>query len=141
MLVCNPEHPLARKATVKPSDLQGRNFVSFVPDLPIRREVDRALRQLQVNVEHVGDFDNIETIKQALELATSVSILPRPCIEGEVARGTLVGLTLENMNLTRPVGILHKKRKKLIYPALRFIETLLSPGDGTGNKGKEPSPE
>lgn len=126
VLVCNPDHALARKEQVRPPDLEGQNFVNFVPDLPIRREIDRALRQLQVDVEPVGEFDNIDTIKQALELATSVSILPLPCIEREVTRGTLVGLRLENMNLRRPVGIIRKRKKRLTYPAMRFIDMLLA---------------
>ena len=126
VLVCNFEHHLARKRKVNVADLEGEQFVAFIADLPIRREIDRALKQRQVTVKLAGEFDNIETIKQALEISNSVSILPRPSVEREVQRGTLAAVHFEKLDLRRPVGIIHKKRKKLIPSAAEFIEMLLA---------------
>ena len=125
-LVCGSEHPLARKKKVRPADLQGQSFVGFVTDLPIRREIDRALKHHGVSVELVGEFDNIETIKQAVQLSTAVTILPRPSVSLEVGRGMLMGVPLESFDLRRPVGIIHKKKKRLTQTAARFIESLLA---------------
>lgn len=125
VLACRPDHRLARKRKVSPRDLEGEKFVGFVPDLPIRREIDRALKHCQVNVEAGGEFDNIETIKEALEISSSVSILPRASIEREVERGMLAAVPIDTFNLKRPVGIIHKKKKKLSPMAGKFLESLL----------------
>ena len=58
--------------------LQGEDFVGFDRDLSIRKEIDRYLRQRSVNIRVVMEFDNIETIKQAVEIGAGISILPEP---------------------------------------------------------------
>jgi DNA-binding transcriptional LysR family regulator len=128
-LASNPEHPLARKRRIKPSDLEGQRFVAFDRDLPIRREIDRALKQHGVTVDMASEFDNIETIKQALEISNAVSILPRASIAREVERRTLAQVPIDALDLRRPVGIIHKRRKKLTPTAVLFLESLTSTGD------------
>jgi DNA-binding transcriptional LysR family regulator len=123
-LASNPEHRLARKRRLRPADLEGEKFVAFDRDLPIRREVDRALKQNDVTVQVISEFDNIETIKQALEISDAVSVLPRASIDLEVRRGSLKAVPIEGIELRRPVGIIHKKRKNLTPTALLFIEFL-----------------
>lgn len=128
VIACTPEHRLVGKGRIRLKDLSGEQFVAFDPELMIRLEIDRTLRKQQVNVEIVSEFDNIETIKQALEISSAVSILPRPSIEREVQRGALVGIPFEDIDLRRPVGIIHKRKKKLTPTAGRFLG-LLQNGD------------
>jgi DNA-binding transcriptional LysR family regulator len=140
-LACHPEHPLARKRRIRPADLEGQRFVAFDRDLPIRREIDRALKHHGVAVDMASEFDNIETIKQALEISNAVSILPRASIAREVERGTLAQAPIEALDLRRPVGIIHKKKKKLTPTALLFIESLTGEGErATPGRGATPGP-
>jgi DNA-binding transcriptional LysR family regulator len=124
VVACPFDHPLAHRDVLALHDLNGQKFVSFDLDLTIRREVDRALRSQQAHVEIVGEFDNVETIKQALEVSMAISILPRPAIEKEVERGVLVGVRLDNP-LRRPIGIIHNQRRSMSKTAELFLETLL----------------
>ena len=80
VLVCPPTHRLARQQAVTAEHLQGEDFVGFDRDLIIRKEVDRYLRQRGVNIRMAMEFDNIETIKQAVEIGAGVSILPEPTV-------------------------------------------------------------
>jgi DNA-binding transcriptional LysR family regulator len=125
-LACPPGHPLAENPSISIRDLDGHSFVAFDADLEIRRAVDRLLRHHHVSVEIVSEFDYVETIKQALEISGAVSLLPRPSFEREVERGNLVDVKLADVDLHRPVGIIHKKRKKLSPTAQRFIDSLRS---------------
>ena len=59
-------HRLARRRSVTPGDLQGRSSWPSTATWPIRKAIDRALRQHNVKVEVVMEFDNVETIKQAI---------------------------------------------------------------------------
>jgi DNA-binding transcriptional LysR family regulator len=86
-LVCHPGHRLARRRLVLPADLNGEAFVAFDPELTIRKAIDRALRQHNVRVNVMMEFDNIETIKQAIIIAAGVSILPRHVVEKEAGGG------------------------------------------------------
>jgi len=85
-----------------------------------------------VSVQIVSEFDNIETIKQALGISSAVSILPRPSIEREVQRGTLVELILEDLTLRRPAGIIHKLTTRLTPTAELFVASLTE-GNGARN--------
>ena len=77
-VVCHPGHRLAREGAVTAEQLQNEDFVAFDRDLTIRKEIDRYLRQRSVDIRIVMEFDNIETIKQAVEIGAGISILPEP---------------------------------------------------------------
>ena len=94
VVVCPPRHPLTRCDTVKAEQLEGMDFVGFDRDLSIRKEIDRYLRQRSVSIRVVMEFDNIETIKQAVQIGAGISILPEPTIRAEVQSGSLASLPL-----------------------------------------------
>src|SRR5438093_1461154 len=82
-VVCHPNHRFARRRLVMPADLNGERFIAFDRALPIRKAIDRALRQHGARANIVMEFDNIETIKQAIIIAAGVSILPRHTVQKE----------------------------------------------------------
>ena len=122
--VCHPQHPLGRRRTVSPSDLNGEPFVAFDAGLTIRKAIDRALRQHNVRLNVVMEFDNIETIKQAIMISAGVSILPRHTVQNEAGIGTLATVALAVPGLVRPVGIIHRRQKPLTPTVDRFIQLL-----------------
>jgi DNA-binding transcriptional LysR family regulator len=109
---------------VAPADLNGETFVAFDSGLTIRKAIDRALRQHSVKVNVVMEFDNIETIKQAIIIDAGVSILPRHTVQNEVGIRTLAAVPLAIPDLVRPVGIIHRRQKPLTPTVLRFIQLL-----------------
>ncbi|HTN74709.1 MAG TPA: LysR family transcriptional regulator [Pirellulaceae bacterium] len=123
-LICSPTHRLAKQESIRIEDLHDLVMVSFDADLEIRREIDRALTNARVEVNVVMEFDNIETIKRAIEIDTGVSLLPRPTVERELAAGTLVAIPLSNIELVRPVGIVVRRGKELGKTARRFMHLL-----------------
>ena len=123
-LVCHPSHPLARRRLVRPDALNGEAFVAFDRGLTIRKAIDRALRQANVRVNVVMEFDNIETIKQAIIIAAGVSLLPRHTVQKEAGIRTLAAVPLGIPDLVRPVGIIYRRQKPLTPTALRLVELL-----------------
>jgi DNA-binding transcriptional LysR family regulator len=126
-LAVPPSHPLAGCARVYPADLNGTEYVAFDEDLTIRRELDRFLRTEGVEVHIAMHFDNIQTIKEAVALGSGVSILPARTMQAEIEQGRIVAVPLEAPGLKRPVGILHRRRKKL-HPAAQAFLNLLTGG-------------
>jgi DNA-binding transcriptional LysR family regulator len=123
-----PSHPLAEKGEISPADLNGLDFIGFDEGLPIRRELDKFLRAQGVSVNLVMYFDNIQMIKEAVALGSGVSILPARTMQAEIARGRLVAVPLRTPGLLRPVGVLHRRRKKFNSATQSFLELLLAPG-------------
>ncbi len=105
--------------------------MAFDHDLAIRKAIDRALRQQNVKVDVVMAFDNVETIKQAIGINAGLSILPRPTVRKELGMRTLVTLPVALPGLVRPIGIIHRKGKRLTPVVARFIEQLQKPDDAS----------
>jgi hypothetical protein len=72
------------------------------------------------------EFDNIETIKRAVEIDAGVALLPQPTVLREVASGSLACVPLATDELVRPLGIIHRRGKELGSTTRRFIELLQS---------------
>jgi len=124
VLVCHPSHRLAKRRVVMPADLSGEKFIAFDPDLGIRKAIDRSLKHHNVKVNGVMEFDNIETIKQAIAIDAGVSILPRVTVQKEIGIGSLAAVPLGIPDLVCPVGIIYRKQKHLSPTITRFIESL-----------------
>ncbi len=128
VLVVDPGHRLAGREQVEPAEIEGERFVSFDEDLAIRKALDRFLRECGVTVEEVLQFDNIQMIKEAVAIGSGISILPEPTVAEEVAQKRLVTAEIQGANLARPVGIIHRRGKKLSPTAEQFLEFLRSKG-------------
>jgi DNA-binding transcriptional LysR family regulator len=124
MLVCAPTHALAGRRRVNLSDLNGQKMIGFEGGLTIRHEIDRVLELYEASVQVVMEFDNIETIKRAIEIDAGVGLLPEPTVLREVESGTLRAIPLDTDQLVRPLGIIHRRGKELSTAAKRFIELL-----------------
>lgn len=125
VLVAAPTHPLARPpGAIRLEELGGYDVVAFVRSLKIRRSIDRALQDSGAHVNVVMEFDNIETIKRAIEIDAGVSLLPEPTVRHEVQVGALVARPLKGQPLVRPLGILQRKGRSLGPAARRFLQLL-----------------
>lgn len=124
VVVCRPDHPLAERKTVTAEHIENQDFVAFERDLLIRKEIDRYLRKGLVSVRVAMEFDNIETIKQAVEVGAGVSILPEPTVRTEVGSGRLIAIPLASPQLERPIGIIHRQRKVFTPTTVKFVELL-----------------
>jgi DNA-binding transcriptional LysR family regulator len=124
VLACSPEHRFAKLSHISPAQISGEKFVGFDKNLVIRKEIDRFLKRHNVEVEVVLEFDNIEAIKRAVEIASGISILPRPTLDREIGSGTLIAVPLTSKEFVRPLGIIHRRGKKFNANIIRFIELL-----------------
>ena len=134
VVVCHPKHSLTRRDAATAEHLEGEDFVAFERDLTIRKEIDRFLRQRGVSINVVMEFDNIETIKQAVEIGAGISVLPEPTVAREVDAGRLAAVRLIAPELRRPIGIIHRSRKLFTPTAGKFIELLRKSVEGAGEK-------
>jgi DNA-binding transcriptional LysR family regulator len=133
VLICSPTHPLASRKRLSFSALQGEKFIAFEPDLPTRREIDRKLRAEGVKVRLVLEFDNIETVKRAVEIENGVSIVPEAAIQAEVETGALAAIEFSDPTFRRPLGALIRRSAR-VSPALREFLELLTPKESSDSR-------
>lgn len=122
-----PGHPLARKPRLTGKDLEGQEFIAFDEEVIIRREIDRFLRERGVEVVRVMQFDNIQSIKEAVGSGLGISILPEPSIASDAEQGRVASVPLDAPGFVRPVAAIHRRRKKLNRATQAFLDLLLAP--------------
>jgi LysR family transcriptional regulator, transcriptional activator of the cysJI operon len=127
VLVCAPTHSLARRRRVRLAQLRGAAFIAFERDIPTRKTIDKILKGHGVAVDTVVEFDNIETIKRAVEVGSGLSILPDTTVINEVKRGLLATVDFAEGPFTRDVGIIHRRGRVLSAAASEFVKLLVAP--------------
>ena len=124
VLVCSPMHNLSHESQVDIHKLQFERFIAFEKNVPTRLWIDSILERYNVTVRPVMEFDNIETVKRAVEINSGISILPQPALLQELGSGTLKAIPFSNENFVRPTGIIIRKDKILGQAGRYFIELL-----------------
>lgn len=121
-----PTHPLAGRDMLVPHDLNDQDFIAFDEEVIIRRELDRFFRDQSVRIDVVMQFDNIQSIKEAVALGSGISILPERTMHAEVEQGRLVSIPLHAPELVRPTGIIHRKKKKFTRAGRQFMSLVVA---------------
>jgi LysR family transcriptional regulator, transcriptional activator of the cysJI operon len=124
VLICHPQHPLAKNKSVRLREISGLKFIGFEPDIPTRRAIDKILKDQNVTVNVVMEFDNIETVKRAAEIDAGVAIVPIGTVTQEVSKNTLAAISLEDGQFYRPLAAIYKKNK-VLSPAIKQFLTVL----------------
>jgi len=70
------------------------------------------------------EFDNIETVKRAVEIDHGVAVVPLATVAQEQKQGTLAVVPFEGNEFTRPLAILHRRGRVLTPAMKKFIEVL-----------------
>jgi LysR family transcriptional regulator, transcriptional activator of the cysJI operon len=124
VLVCSPKHLLAREEEIDIHKVQFERFIGFDEGVPTRKWIDGIFQRYNITISPVMEFDNIETIKRAVEINSGISILPRTTIEQELTAKNLKAINFSNENFTRPTGIIIRKDKVQNAAVKYFIELL-----------------
>jgi len=127
VLITHPGHALAKQKNVKLKTLAGQKFIGFQPDIPTRKALDKILKESNVEVQHVMEFDNIETVKRAVEIDAGVAIVPQGTVVQETAKNTLAAINLDDGDFYRPLAAIYKKNKVLSPAMKQFLSILKEP--------------
>ena len=124
VLICHPQHPFARQKAIKLKQLVDQKVIGFEPDIPTRKALEKILREYGVDVKHVMEFDNVETVKRAVEIDAGVSIVPLGTVTQEVNKLTLAAVEIEDGEFFRPLAAIYKKNK-VLSPAMKQFLAIL----------------
>jgi DNA-binding transcriptional LysR family regulator len=124
VLICHPQHPFTQQKSIKLKALVGQKIIGFEPDIPTRKALDKILKEHNVEVKHVMEFDNVETVKRAVEIDAGISIVPYGTVIQEIAKQTLASVEIEDGQFFRPLAAIYKKNK-VLSPAMKQFLTIL----------------
>ncbi|MCI0499546.1 MAG: LysR family transcriptional regulator [Planctomycetales bacterium] len=124
VLACAPGHPFSAAGEIDIHRIQGEKFIAFSRNVPTRQHIDGILKRYSVSVQIMMEFDNIETIKRAIEINSGIGILPRPSMQMEAAGKTLVEVGFSNEHFYRPTGIIVRKDHPLNRAAQYLLDLM-----------------
>ncbi|MHC4759176.1 MAG: LysR family transcriptional regulator substrate-binding protein [Planctomycetota bacterium] len=98
--------------------------MAFEQGVPTRGWIDSIFERYNIIIEPISEFDNIETVKRAVEINSGVSILPETAIGQEIANGTIRAIPFSNERFIRPTGIIMRKNRIFSKAGQAFIKML-----------------
>ncbi len=128
ILICHPNHRLARRESIELREIDGEKFIAFEPDLPTRKVLDKHFRSEGITLVPAIEFDNIETVKRAVEIENGISIVPENTVNQEVSNGALAAVEISQPEMWRPLGIVFKRNRARSPAQKEFIAMLKKPG-------------
>lgn len=128
ILVVSPEHPLAGKNDITLQEIADQKFIGFEPDIPTRKATDQIFKDEGIEMDPVMEFDNVETVKRAVEINAGIAILPQTTVTREEAQGLLKVIKFKNKTFKRPLALIHRKGRALT-PAMKKLIDLLTSKD------------
>lgn len=137
-LVASPDHPLCDEDSVTIQELLGHPLIAFDPDIPTRKTLDQYFRENRLSFEPVMEFDNIETVKRAVEIGAGVAFIPHTTVQQELDQGTLKEIKLQWKGIQRPLAIIYRKGR-VMTPALKKLISTLTGKEFTAANEREES--
>ena len=119
-----PGHRLAKKSEVDIRELGEENFVAHIVESPYRQSVVQMFARHRVPLRMGIEMPTIESIKLFVEMKQGVAIIPRMCVEREVASGTLSALRLRQMRIVRKLYLVYRRDRPLTAAAQGLVEVL-----------------
>lgn len=120
-LVVWPSHRLAKRRDVNISDLEEETFVAHIVESPYRQRVIQMFARHKVSLRMDIELPTIESIKRFVEMKNGVAIVPRMCVEGEIARGDLQELRLRGMRILRRLYLIYRQDRPLSAAAQGLV--------------------
>ena len=99
VLVVWPGHRLAKRREVDITELGEETFVAHIVESPYRQRVVQMFARHRVPLRMDIEMPTIESIKMFVEMKKGVAIVPRMCVEREIASGDLRELRIRQMRV------------------------------------------
>ncbi len=125
VVICAPEHELAKRETLSDSDLVSADWIVREEGSGTRQTFERGMTGIFPKLNLVLELQNMESTKKAVKSGLGVACLSRTTMRDELADGSLIELKVPMRDFTRQFyAVLHKQkyRSRTIEEWLRFCQ-------------------
>ncbi|HTW22296.1 MAG TPA: LysR family transcriptional regulator [Candidatus Baltobacteraceae bacterium] len=124
VLVVWPGHRLAKRKDVDIKELGQETFVAHIVESPYRQRVIQMFARHRVPLQMDIEMPTLESIKMLVEMKKGVAIVPRMCVESEVAKGSLSALRIRQMRVVRKLYLVYRRDRPLTAAAQELVEMI-----------------
>jgi DNA-binding transcriptional LysR family regulator len=120
--VAHPDHPLAKKPTVRTQDLEGETILLSKVDCSYRRSFQQILAKKEVQAGPILEFSSGAVIKQCVMEGVGITIIPEISVADDIAQGRLAALAWEEEKLEVATLMIWYKDRWLSPTLSAFME-------------------
>jgi DNA-binding transcriptional LysR family regulator len=123
-LVAPPDHPLAAKERVTPSELSEFPFLGYEEGMEIRNMMDGLFRRMSLPIEYLMESSNVATIKHMVLAGLGLAMLPETAVGNEIRQGHLKRIDMPSLYLSQEITICHKTNRAFSPAKLEFLKLI-----------------
>jgi DNA-binding transcriptional LysR family regulator len=120
IFVVPPQHPLARESRISIRQLGAESFVAHIVSSPYREKVIQAFRKYKTPLHMGVQLPTLQAIKRFVAMGNGVAFLPEISVEDEIARGELVRIPVQELNVHRKLRLIYRKSATLSHAGRAF---------------------
>jgi DNA-binding transcriptional LysR family regulator len=129
VLAVHPEHPWAGGRAASLEDLAKEPFILRERGSGTRRVMAQALEAHGFNparLHVVAEIGSTEAIRQGIKARIGVSILSSHAVAEDIRRGTIAGIEIEGVSITRSFYLVQRKNRESSPLCIAFLKHLRS---------------
>lgn len=129
VIVCSPNHPLAKKPSVQPHELADEHLLVTEKGCCYRNQFERVLINAGVfSSINLSEFVSIETIKKCVSLNVGMAALSAVSVEDELSSGALTKINLVGAGMSSNIHCVFNKKREYSEVTQRFLDYCTSFG-------------
>ncbi len=126
VLVVPPRHRLADQKTVRVSELGNEHFLVHHVRTPTTERVPTLFEDHHTPLHIAARLWSYENVKEFVKQEMGIAILPRLCVQKELAEGSLIEVPLLGLDFSRSVRVIYPDEKNISEGARDFLELIRS---------------
>jgi DNA-binding transcriptional LysR family regulator len=124
VLIVHPEHPMAKRPSVKVEELGNESFLAHNVKTGSRYKVMETFAEHHTPLNITLELATIETIKRFVQLRIGLAFVPRMCVAEELERGSLATVPVEDLTYVRTLWVTHRRGTTFSHAAAAFLAIL-----------------
>lgn len=122
LLLCSPQHELAKRPHVKISDLKNETFLFTESGCSYRVMFEQFLKKEGIYQPHLIEFTSIEAIKQCVKLNIGITVLPELTVTEALKKAELTAIDILGDFPLASTYLVHHQDKQLPEFVKSFME-------------------
>jgi DNA-binding transcriptional LysR family regulator len=119
-----PGHPLAKRRRVPIHELGQEIFAAHIVDSPYRERVLHTFEKHNVPLHMDIELPTVESIKKFVQMQQAVALVPRMCIEEELAKKAVVEVEIPELRVERMLRVVYRRGDPLSHAARAFLRVI-----------------
>jgi DNA-binding transcriptional LysR family regulator len=120
--VVPPSHPLAGAKQISIKQLGAETFVAHNVPSPYRDKVIDSFRKYKTPLHMDVELPTLQAIKRFVAMGNGVAFVPHISAETEIAAGELVRIPVKELDLSRKLRLVYRKKANLSHAAQAFLK-------------------